>query len=334
MPRWLRMSTLAIATLLVAALAIWAALAIGYRAPGGALMRGALAAAWALFTLGVLFALLRHDPRWALGVFAAAFVLVLLWWRAIEPSNTRIWADDVARTLSGRVDGDQVVLDNVRNFDWRTRSDYTPGWETRRYDLARLASVDMILSHWGRASIAHMLISFGFDDGSHVAFSVEIRREKDEEFSEIAGFFKQYELSIIAADEHDIVRVRTNVRGEDDYLYRLRLTPVQRRALFLAYVDMANRLGTTPRFYDTITTNCTTLVYRMARPIVGHLPLDRRLLQTGYLPAYLEGIGGLVPDVPLDVLAARGRITERAKAADHSPTFSHDIRVGVPGIDG
>src|SRR5690606_25198874 len=128
---------------------------------------------------------------------------------------------------------------------------------------------------------------FGFDDGRFLAFSVEIRRERDEEFSEWAGFFKQYELSIIAADERDIVRVRSNVRGEDVTLYRLTLDASQRRALFVAYVEEANRLAATPRFYDTVTTNCTTLVYRLARPIIGHLPLDRRLLQTGLLPEYL-----------------------------------------------
>lgn len=333
MRRWLRMSVLVAAAVLVGLMATWAAFAIGYRAPGAAFARVVFVALWLAFVLGVLVVLLRHDARLALAAFAVAFALVILWWRGLEPSNTRIWADDVARTLRGQVDGDRVVLDDVRNFDWRTREDYTVRWETREYDLARLASTDILLSTWGRPSIAHMLVSFGFDDGEYLAFSVEIRREKHEDFSEVAGFFKQYELSIIAADERDIVRVRSNVRGEEVTLYRLALDAEQRRALFLAYVAEANRLAATPRFYDTITTNCTTLVYRLARPIFGHLPLDRRLLQTGHLAEYLERLGGLVPGIPLAELRERGRITDRATAADTSPTFPHDIRVGVPGID-
>lgn len=332
MPRPRRMSLFIAAAALVALAATWAALAIGFRAPGPAGVRAGLVVLWIVFALGVLVVLVRHDARWAFAVFALAFVLVLAWWRSIEPSGGRLWADDVARTLTARIDGSRVVLDGVRNFDWRSDTDYTVRWETREFDLARLDAVDMILSTWGRPSIAHMILSFGFDDGRHLAFSVEIRREKGEAFSELAGFFKQFELSIIAADERDIVRVRSNVRGEHVTLYRLALDAPRRRALFLAYLDEANRLAATPRFYDTITTNCTTLVYTLARPIVGHLPLDRRLLQTGYLPAYLERLGGLQPGVPLATLAERGNITQRARAADASPDFSRDIRIGVPGI--
>ena len=328
----LRMSLLIAAGALVGLAAIWAAFAIGYRAPGPAGVRAMLVVLWVVFALGVLFSLLRHDVRWSLAAFTVAFVLVLAWWRSIEPSGGRVWADDVAHTLTARVDGDHVVLDGVRNFEWRSDDDYTVRWETREFDLERLDAVDMILSSWGRPSIAHMILSFGFSDGQHLAFSVEIRRERGEKFSELAGFFKQFELSIIAADERDIVRVRSNVRGENVTLYRLALDARRRRALFLAYLDEANRLAATPRFYDTITTNCTTLVYTLARPIVGHLPLDRRLLQTGYLPAYLERLGGLQPDIPLATLAERGDITQRARAADASADFSHDIRIGVPGV--
>ena len=328
----MRMSALIATGLVVGVLATWAGIAIGYRAPGNAIVRGVLVIAWFVLSIGVLFALFRHDARWALAAFAVAFVLAIVWWRSLVPSNGRVWADDVARTLTGRIEGDRVRLDNVRHFDWRTNEDYTVRWEQREFDLAKLASLDMILSSWGRPSIAHMILSFGFSDGRYLAFSVEIRREKAESFSELAGFFKQFELSIIAADERDIVRVRSNVRGEEVRLYRLTLDADRRRALFVAYVDEANRLAAKPRFYDTITTNCTTLVYSLARPIVGHLPLDRRLLQTGYLPEYLERLGGLQPDVPLATLASLGTITQRARAADASPTFSHDIRVGVPGV--
>jgi hypothetical protein len=178
-----------------------------------------------------------------------------------------------------------------------------------------------------------MLISFGFETGEHVVFSVEIRRERSQGFSEIGGFFKEFELSVIAADERDVIRVRTNVRGEDDYLYRVRMPLAAMRSLFLAYIDEANTLVTKPRFYNTITVNCTTLVYHMMTRIVGHLPLSYRLLLSGYLPEYVHRVGGLDQRYPMDELRSLGRITDRAKKADRSPTFSADIRRGIPPLD-
>jgi hypothetical protein len=190
----------------------------------------------------------------------------------------------------------------------------------------------MIMSYWSGTAIAHLLISFGFEDGEHVVFSVEIRREKRESYSEIGGFFKAFDLSILAADERDVIRVRTNVRGEDDYLYRIHMPVTAIRELFLSYLDQANSLVQRPRFYNTITVNCTTLVYHMMKHIVGYLPLDYRLILSGYIPEYVYRVGGLDNRFPLAELRARGRITDRARKADRSASFSADIRQGIPSV--
>jgi hypothetical protein len=222
-------------------------------------------------------------------------------------------------------------LRNVRNFEWRSNTDYTQRWEMRSYDLEQLDSVDMILSYWSHSAIAHVLISFGFS-GNYVVFSVEIRRQKGSGFSEIGGFFKEFELSIIAADERDVIRVRTNIRGEEDYLYRVRLPMSAMRSLFLAYVEQANSLIHAPRFYNTINVNCTTLIYHMMKHIVGHLPWDFRLLLSGFLPAYVYRVGGLDARYSLAELRAFGRITERARRSDDDATFSAAIRQGLPSL--
>jgi hypothetical protein len=324
--------TTLLATLLVGLPAAWGTLALWYQAPG-AKLKGAIITVWVAFSIGVLVALWQGRTGLALLSFALAFAAMLIWWQRIVPSNDRLWADDVARITSGSVDGDLVTLRNVRNFAWRSDDDYTQRWETRQYDLNELKSVDMVMSYWSGWAIAHMLISFGFDNDRQVAFSVEVRRQKNFVYSQIGGFFKRDGLSIIAAEERDVIRVRTNIRGEDAYIYRIRMPPAAMRSLFLGYIEQADRLVDTPRFYNTITVNCTTLVYGMMRHIIGYLPWSYRLLFNGYLPAYVYEVGGLDQRFSLAELRALGRITERAQQSDRSDTFSADIRKGIPALD-
>ncbi len=314
----------------VAVAAAWGALALWYQLSNIQALKALGVLLWIGLSVATMIALwTRHTAKGLFG-FSTAFGALLIWWHLLPPSNEHVWADDVSRMTSGTVAGSRVTLHNVRNFDWRSDADYTQRWETREYDLDKLQSVDMIMSYWSGPAIAHMLVSFGFSDGAYVVFSVEIRRRRGEDFSEIGGFFKEFGLSVIAADERDVIRVRTNVRGEDDYLYRIQMPVAAARSLFLAYIDQANGLVRAPRFYNTITANCTTLVYHMMKRIISDLPLNYSLLLTGYLPEYVYRIGGLTPGYSFDELRTLGRITARAKAADRSENFSADIRQGIP----
>jgi hypothetical protein len=327
---FLRAAATVLSNLIIIFPAIWGGFALWYQIPAGQFIKGLCVVLWGAFCFAMVTAV--WQGRITLGVIAFAVVLVglLLWWTRLTPTNDHEWADDVARIATGTVDGSRVTLHNVRNFDWRSQTDYIQRWETRSYGLDRLQTADMIMSYWTGQAIAHMLISFGFDPGAHVVFSVEVRRQKTQAFSEIGGFFKEFELSIIAADERDVVRLRTNVRGEDVYLYRLQLPQEAMRLLFLGYVGEANSLVDSPRFYNTITVNCTTLVYQMMKRIVGRLPLDYRLLFSGYLPEYVYRVGGLDRRYSLEELRRRGRLSERARISDRSESFSADIRRGIP----
>ena len=317
-------------TLIGAGLIAWGALALSYRLPLSLWVCNAVILVWCLCGIG--FALLAWSARpWlaALG-YAALLAIIGVWWGTLIPLNERIWADDVAQMTSGKIEGNRLTMSNVRNFEWQTDENYLVRWETREYDLDHLSSVDLITSYWGMPAIAHILVSFGFEDGSFLLFSVETRKEKSESYSAISGFFKQYEVSILATDERDALRVRTNVRGEDAYLYRIVLSATQRKALLLSYVAQANYLLSHPRFYNTVSANCTSIVFDMMNTIVTGLPMDYRLLLTGYLPGYIHEIGGLQPAYSLEALREAGRITERAKE-DSITGFSKSIREGVPG---
>lgn len=304
----------------------WGALALWYQLPGGRAGRTLGSVAWVLLVMTFAALAIARQSVWPLAAYAATLLILLGWWRTIRPSHHRIWADDVAQLLRGQVQGNVVTLHNVRNFDWRRDDDYDVRWETRQYDLDELVSADAILSYWDSPAIAHAMISFGFGEGRHVVFSVEIRKKKGEAFSEIGGFFKQFEMILVAADERDIVRVRTNVRGEDDYLFPLALEHATMRKLFVSYVEAANALLTQPAFYNTITSNCTTLVYRMARQLNPGLPMDLRLLLTGYLQDYLRDSGAIDASEPVQVQREHARITERARRTGPQDDFSRAIR--------
>lgn len=320
---------------------LWGALALGHRLPLARPGRLLAVVAWLLLG-GLWLWLFGRGARLApVAGLVVQMLALLAWWRQLVPSAELDWADDVAHLATGRVEEEWLEMDRVRCFEWQTPDRARVAWEPRRYRLDRLASLDLIVSGWGRPGIAHVLLSFGFRGESEasgaaaiddfLAFSVEVRRERHEQFSEIGGFFKQYELAIIAADERDAVRLRSNVRGESVTLYRVMLGERERRALLLALVEEANALAREPRFYHTVTANCTTLVFALMRRIIEGLPLDHRLLLTGLLPGYVHDHGGLVPGHGLGELRRLGDITARARAAHDDPDFSRHIRQGVPG---
>ena len=317
-------------SLVVALLSAWTAAALWFRLPApnwvkafacGLVALGALAAIVALFTAA----------RWrALSAFVLAFAGVIVWWSTIRPPADGDWAPDVARQTTGTLDGDILKLSDVRDFDWKSDADFTERWSERSYDLSRLRSLDLFLAYWAGPEMAHLIMSFGFDDGQELAWSIEVKRPKTGEYSPVADAFKTDALVYLATTERDLVRLRANVRGEDVRLYRLRASPAAARALLLQYVAEANDLKQKPAFYNSITTNCTTAVAKLIWAAGGVLPLDWRLVLNGYLPGYLYDRRAVVTTMPLSELMALARIDGRARTADRSPDFSRLIRVGVP----
>jgi hypothetical protein len=324
---WIGLALLAAVILVIG---VWCSIAVWYRSGAGEPWRVYLAGATLLAALGTVVCL-ATPRRWlALAAYAAGFALFLVWWSTITPTNDRHWAPDVARNVTATIDGDHLVVRNVRDFTWRSDTDFDQRWEDRSYSLSHVTNVDLIMSYWAGEAIAHTIVSFGFKDSPRLDFSIETRKERSEGYSSIAGFFKQYELAIVAADERDVVRVRSNVRGEDVRIYRLRMTPANAQMLLREYVEAANDLARTPRFYNTLTANCTNLVFDMVRVIHPGLPLDARVVLAGYLPNYAYDIGATDTSMSFDKLRDLSKIHDKAVRADGDPNFSAKIRDGIP----
>jgi len=310
--------------------ALWASLALFFDGPGPHWLAIGLAV---LYAAGTLAALLFIRPfRWALGVAVAGFAVVFLWWHGIPPSASRNWAPEVSQMPTADLRGDLLTIHNVRNFDYRTENDFTVRYEDRTYDLSKITGLDLFLVYWGSPAIAHTIMSWQFSDGPPLAISIETRKQKGQEYSAVRGFFKQYELIYVAADERDVVRLRTNYRGEQVYLYRLTTPPARARALLLEYARTMDEMAKHPVFYNALTHNCTTTIRIHAQAVSEtKTPLDWRLLLNGYADQLLYERGVLDTHLPFPELKARSLVNDRAKAADQAADFSRRIREGVPG---
>ena len=307
----------------------WWALALAIAVPGPSWLGVSLAAAYLFGTLA-LFLWLRPLSR-AAGAWAVLLAALLVWWNLMEPSNDGDWQADVARLPRVEVRGDQLVFHNVRSFEYRTETDFTPRYVERSYDLAALRGVDIFMSYWGSPAIAHTIMSWQFDNAPPLAISIETRKRKGQEYSAVKGFFKQYEIIYVVADERDVVQLRTNHRGEQVYLYRLKSSPALARALLLDYVDSINRLVDRPQFYNALVDNCTTTIRRHRKHVDPDAPpFDWRLLANGYLDQRFYEAGIVDTRLPFEELRRVSHIDARAKAADGDPAFSQRIRQGLP----
>jgi hypothetical protein len=325
----------ALARLLIAVATLWGVPALYYFDLRSVLLRTMLAGAFAVFGCAALIAV--SYARWrtrALVAFGVVFTALLAWWSTIAPSNDREWKPGVAVLPYATSSGTLITLHNVRDFDYRTESDFVAAYYDETVDLNALDSVDLMASYWAGPAIAHIVLSFGFGNGAHIAMSIERRDERDEDYSTVKGLFKQYELIYVVADESDVIRLRTNVRRdppEQVYLYRMRGSTENARRLFLEYVRKINALRERPEFYNTLITNCTSNIWLHARVNPGHLPYSWQVLLSGYLPEYLYRNGKLDGSLPFADLQRRSLINAAALAADRAPDFSERIRAGLPG---
>jgi hypothetical protein len=308
----------------------------------------ALAAAiFYVITLALLIAIARGLISRLLSA-AALFLLVLIWWLGIAPSNTGAWQADVSQLASADVSGSQVTFHNVRNCDYRAEFDYTCAWLTRTINLNDVTGVDLFMDYWGSPWIAHTIVSFELGKDAQgrmrapLAFSIEVRKQTGQSYSAVRGFFRQYTLISIVSQERDVVRLRTNYRHDEDiYLYHTEATPEFAQSLLLDYVSMTNDLKDNPKWYNAVTHNCTTEIFTFkamqSRPkdwrILFNGKADEMLYRQDELADTMKQGTGSPARLSFTELKSRAYINPAAKAADQDANFSERIRAGRPGFE-
>lgn len=317
---------------------MWLGMAVWIQQPISHTVTTLLVLAWALLVLRLLWVWLRpqtssHAKRigW---LYVALLLMGMGWFFSIPAQQNRAWAADVSRQFHYERQGQNITIHNVRNFDWRSDSDYSERWETRHYHLDDITGINVATSYWMGPQIAHTLVSFDFKNQAPLVFSIEIRKEQGESFSAIGGFFRQFELALIAADEKDILYTRSNVRGEQVYFFPIsHMSAAEMQALFVAYLHQADALRTQAAWYNSLTSNCTTLVYDMAKSVSKtKLPLNYRLIASGYLPNYLYDLKAISNDIPLATWYAIAHTNPRVEKL-HQPSsalFSATMRQTLP----
>ena len=235
-------------SLLALPCALWMGLALALRLPLSRWLAAGIGVAVPMVLLVLLFWL-----PWRQGcvVFLSAFLVGLAWFAALRPANDRNWMPDVAKIPTAVIQGGHLLIQNVRNCIYRSEFDYDARFENRDYALDKLRGMDLFLVSWGPRHIAHTILSFDFGTESHLAFSIETRKEQSQSYSAIRGFFREDQLCIVAADERDVIRLRTNYRKEMVRLYHLNGRPVEAREVLMDYLagstgSRCTRNGTTP----------------------------------------------------------------------------------------
>jgi hypothetical protein len=248
--------------------------------------------------------------------------------RLLMPTNEGPWSPDQAVLPWARFHDDLVTVHNIRNSFYRTADDYTVRLYSKTFDLRRLTSVDFIVVPFNETpAIAHVMISFSFEDKDYLVSSVEIRKRAGQKYSAAAGFFNQYTLMYVLADERDVLWKNTMGFQAEVFIYRTKATPRQAREMFVDVMSRVNKLVREPEFYNTLTNNCTTNVrLHVNRLVPDRVPYDYRVLLPGYSDRLAYDLGLIQQRGSFEETRAAAKVNFKAYLHRDDPEFSRKIR--------
>jgi len=196
-------------------------------------------------------------------IIIVLLIIIVAWFPLHQtPSHDRAWVDSYERTPSAIVGTSTVTLQNVRDWNHSTTSVLDRTWQDNvTIPVADIQSVWFGLSRFGEwDAVGHSYLSFELTDGSAYTLSIEARREEGEGYGAFSGLFNQFELWYGWGTERDFLGVSMFLLDRPLEYYQLDLTPAEAQAVFVAVALETSRIADQPRFYNTLTANCTNLL--------------------------------------------------------------------------
>ena len=331
MVQFFKVVALVLFGLILLSLSLWGVALLYYQVSSSEISKIIIISSFSFISIATLISLFFYRWRWKIvSLYSVVFISLLFWYSNITPSNDRAWQKDVAILSYATQNYNLITLHNIRNFTYSSETKYKVDYYDRTFDLDKLSGVDVVAVYWMGPSVAHIFLTFSFEGGKHLAISIETRKEVGESYSPLAGFFRKYELYYVVADEKDVIRLRTNFRHnpvEDVYIYPAYGTKEEARELFLVYMKQINRLKKHPEFYNTLTTNCTTAIWKSTYEQLKNLSFSWKILLSGHFPEYLYENGRLDADgLSFLELQKKAYVNEKAKKVVKIENFSKAIR--------
>ena len=247
-----------------------------------------------------------------------------------QPSNDRDWNTDQQILPHAEIYGSEITIFNIRNINYRTETDFDIRYYYKTFDLEKIQTVDYVVEpfeDW--RGPAHTFLSFGFENDEYIAISVEIRKEKGESFSPWKGLLREYELMYVIADEKDVIKLRTNFRKDDVYLYPIKTSKEKIQELFLDMIAKTNELKENPEFYNTLTSTCTTnIVTHVNKIIENPIGFSYKILLPGFSDELALEHGLIDTNLSLEEAREKFQINDLAEKYGNAPDFSVKIRSG------
>ncbi len=236
------------------------------------------------------------------------------------------WLEEYSKMASIYwLNDDEFMIENVRNFQYIDIENVIPQWDNRTYKISNLQKIDLVISYWKGNAIAHVFLTFGFNNGQWLSVSIETRRKKNQKWSAFAGFYPTYPLVYVVADERDLIGVRCDIRKERVSLYPLKLSLMQQQTLLRSYLLRINELHTKPEWYNTLFNNCTTNILRHGKEVSPSLKFNWKVMLSGFSDAYCYELGLLDQQYTFSHLKKMS-IIHRNKDDLIDSNFSENIR--------
>lgn len=273
---------------------------------------------------------LKLNKKYVLIGILFLLLIFILFVSLKSPSNNKNWNDDQKILSFVEINENEIKIFNIRNISYKSTEDFNVSYYNRTFNLTQLKTLDYLVEELkGFPGFAHTLLTFGFEDGSYVSISVEIRKEKGEKYHPITGMLNKFELMYVIADEKDVINLRTNYRNDTVYLYPIKISKESLDDLFLLMLKETNNLKYEPKFYHTLFSTCTTNLAEVASDSTNEsfFKYHYKILLPGFSDELLLSRGLIKTNLTeIEDVRSYFNINEKARELQYSTNFSYGIR--------